>query len=403
MSRLDRLKWSFVRWRLETRAHPPTLLKLQLKLVHLLRRIVIAIATLLFRKYRQEEPLDLARTSSILIIPNQPLGDLLVTSPIWRALKRRNPKVKIGVAISTRNRSMIGGFPEVDKTYLLFAKHYFKRIREVLRARRDKWDVVLTTVGFFKPVRYAFLMRFIAGNAVTASMHDVRDERYHNIFSYCFRRSFFPYPQPILLQFEELAERLFDIKFEEWERAPKFEVKSEIVEQCGNRLDAIKKSTNTSKVVVMHLEAKRSGLEWGYENVAMFSHKFSAANPDTVLLLTASPMFILQFPAFVALPLERVEYFAATSIDEMIALVGLCDLVITPDTVIVHFAALYHTPMVLLFECKSEWMPFEATYSLLSSGFGQQVKLIPVSNVLDQANLLLRIKADVRHELHIQA
>ncbi len=382
-------KWQFARWRLDFRERGGTLLKVQHKLFNMLRRLAIVVARIWFRKYRREEPLDLDEVSSVLFLPNDPIGDLLLTSPLWHILKARKPSIRIGVMGSPRNMSLLKDDAEVDVRYDVFAHNLFERIGEVLRARRDRWDVVITTGGFFKPVRYALLMRFIARDKLTASLHESRSERLHDIYSHCFKRNNLPYPTPMIVQFQSLIERLFLIKINDEEREPTYRPRLSVREEIRERATQIRNRNNTLLLVQLHLEAKRSTLEWEFENVKRFVDRLLAARPDVTILLTASPIFLARYPAYSAMNAERCEIFRTKSVEELAALVYAVDLVVTPDTAVVHFAALARVPMIILFEKETEWMPYRAPYTIFTSGMNVPVRFIPVGPVLSASLHLL--------------
>src|SRR5437763_16366369 len=61
--------------------------------------------------------LDLDKVSSVLFIRYDVLGDMVVTTPLWRKLKRLKPDIKIGVAGSSKNLGIIAADPDIDTTY----------------------------------------------------------------------------------------------------------------------------------------------------------------------------------------------------------------------------------------------------------------------------------------------
>jgi len=385
------LKWSFARSRLEFRERSGALLKIQYKLFNMLRRLVIAAASLWLKRYRREEPLDLADVSSVLIIPNEPIGDLLLTSTLWHILKARKPELRIGVMASPRNKSLLRNDAEVTHEYDIFTHNLLHRLREIFRARRDNWDVVITTGGFFKPVRYALMMRFVARDKVTASLHDSREERLHNIYSYCFKRAVH---LPIIEQFQSLLERLFEIEIRDDERIPRYSPKQEVLVETGIRVRELRDRLGGESVVHLHLEAKRLSLEWELDNVRKFAERLTSVRGNVLLLLTASPLFLSRYPEYTNLGIERCMIFPTKSVEELAAIIPFVDLVITPDTAVVHFAALAHAPLIVLFEKETEWMPYRAQFTIFTSGAHIPVRFIPVEQVL-AASLTLMNKRQV--------
>ena len=374
-------KWAFKRWRLETRERMPVYLKLQLKAIHMLRRVVIVIASLLFRKYRREIPLSLSQISRVLIIPNEPIGDLLLTSPVWHAIKKRAPAVRIGVLCSERNNELLAADPNVDVSYLFFGKSLLERARVIFRARRHNWDVILVQAGFFKPVRFALLSRFIAKRSVTSSMHDSREERYHNIYSYCFKRPCQPYPQPMVEQIEALAERTFSMELRPEERIPEFEPPQEIFDAVSARLHRVIAKSGARNVIQLHLEAKRIGYEWGIPNSLELAERIVQTMPDTLIVLTASPIFAERNAEALSRLPERVYYFPLGGVNEIAALSRSVSVVISPDTGVIHLAAAAGTSTVGLYLHKNEWMPYHSPSRIIIANRIGDIPLLPVRTI----------------------
>jgi len=363
------------------RMRGPWYLKLQLKVIHLCRRSLIFFLRLAFRKYRLERPVALESISSVLIIPHHPIGDVLLCEPMWRGLKARNPNIIIGVAASTSSSEIVAHDPNVDRTYLFSGTSILRRIQAVRAARQARWDVVLTTGGFFKPVRFALLTRYIAKRGITASMHESRAERYHDIYSFCFKRPGFPYPQPMVEQFESLVEQTFDIQYEESERKPHFKPRTEDMLEIHTRLDALRRQTGKNQFVQIHLEAKWSGMEWGIRNSFQLAKAILHAHPDTNLLLTASPAFANEYADELRSAPEIAQYFPLHSAGELAALESAVALVISPDTSAIHLAAVAGTPVIGLYERLNEWLPYQTPRAIFTANSIDTRSKLPVSTI----------------------
>jgi ADP-heptose:LPS heptosyltransferase len=359
----------------------PWYLKLQLKVIHLCRRSLVFFLRFAFRKYRLERPIALESISSVLIVPHHPIGDVLLCEPMWRILKARNPNIIIGVAASTSSIEIVARDPNVDKTYLFWGTNILRRIQAVQATRQAKWDVVLTTGGFFKPVRFALLTRYIAKRGITASMHESREERYHDIYSFCFKRPCFPYPQPIAEQFESLIEQTFDIHYNGNERVPRFKPSTEDMLEIHARLDTLRHQTGKNRTVQIHLEAKWRGMEWGIGNSLQLATEIVNAYPNTNILLTASPAFAKEYAEELRGAPEIAQYFPLHSVGTLAALESVVDLVIAPDTSAVHLAAVARTPVIGLYERLNEWLPYQTPCAVFTANPIDTHSKLPVSTI----------------------
>ena len=94
------------------------------------------------------------RLSSILIIRRDNIGDLVCTTPLITALRRRYPQAHIAALVNTYNRQVLEGHPELDALYAYAkAKHrlprqsrmavYWDRLVLMRKLRERHFDYVL--------------------------------------------------------------------------------------------------------------------------------------------------------------------------------------------------------------------------------------------------------------------
>ena len=285
---------------------------------------------ILFRKYVNPEKPNLEKISAILIIPHDPIGDLVITYPLWKTLRKRNPKIKIGVVCSGRNNDVLKN-ENIDKIYDLYSSNPFHILNQMRIARRDRWDVVLSTAGFYKPTRFAFISRFIARSGITATMHSSRSERYARTYSFCFKRP----PEweriPMVEQYQALAEKVFDITFTAKERLPNFVVDSKAKIEADQRIDKLLKQKGYSRFILINLEAKVPYREWGMENIAALAKAFYDAKIEILILLSASSEFREYYHLNSLDPkIPNVEIFPTKDIHELAAVIARASLVISP-------------------------------------------------------------------------
>jgi len=67
-----------------------------------------------------------AAPASIFVLRNNDLGDLLVVTPLFEALKRRFPKTHLGVGIGPWNADILAGNPYIDEVLFVSAPWYNK-------------------------------------------------------------------------------------------------------------------------------------------------------------------------------------------------------------------------------------------------------------------------------------
>ncbi len=366
------------------RGNPP---KTRDKAIHLVRRLAIVILSIFYKKYRNAKKPSLDTVKNVLIISHFPIGDLVLTSPLWKTLKRRNPGLRIGLAISKQNAVVLAAESGIDHTYDFFSPGLFRMYGEMRRARHDGWDVVLATAGFYKPVRFAFVSRFIT-KGITATAHSSRHWRYAKIYSLCFKR---PAPGeyvPMVEQYQNLVESTFDIKFTEAERKPEFIVTPEALRATRARVDEVLAPSGYKRYAVVHLEAKSSFREWGIDNLIELAQYLAQEYPDLLLLTTASEEYFAHFQLADRLA-PNVQVFKTSSIHELAALLARAEVVISPDTAVVHLAAAMEKKMVAFYPHRDEWLPYTPKAVVLFPEVREPIESIRVDTVLEKIRPML--------------
>jgi ADP-heptose:LPS heptosyltransferase len=363
--------------------------RLKRKLQNIERRISIFFFTLYSRKYRHSKKPDIQHTQKVLLIPHFPIGDLVLTSPLWMAIKKRNPAVKVGVVVSNANRDVLRN-ENIDNVYNLYSGSLFKKIQEIRRARHDGWDVVIATAGFYKPTRFAFISRIIAKNGITSTMNSARQKRYARIYSFCFKK---PSPWesiPMTDQYIELLEKTFDIHVEPEERFPHFTISPEIRTGIHNRINKLLSERNASTYIVINLEAKSPSREWGFNNIHDFIQRVAVERSNIVNVLIASPNFRKYFRDELAgLSSNNCVIFETETIHHVAALIENSALVISPDTAIVHIAAALGKKTIAFYPSADEWLPYSSSATVLFPERWEPISSIAVDTVYSKTISLL--------------
>ncbi len=91
----------------------------------------------------------------IIVVQNAKLGDMVCTTPIFRAIKRHIPDARIVVMGNKINKEILSGNSDVDE-YIIFEKRFFKLLN-IIRGHNFDFGCVLT------PDSYAFSLLFLGG------------------------------------------------------------------------------------------------------------------------------------------------------------------------------------------------------------------------------------------------
>jgi ADP-heptose:LPS heptosyltransferase len=141
--------------------------------------IVYPVLRRVFHNLIFKAPIDIHSVKNILILRYDRIGDMIVTTPIFRGLKEKNPQLQIGVFASEANAEIIRNNHNVDRIYILSAS-WRRMLSEIRRARNDQYDVVLNFV-FNRTTSGAVLANLIAPHGIKIGQGDAKYGFYYNI------------------------------------------------------------------------------------------------------------------------------------------------------------------------------------------------------------------------------
>ncbi len=336
-------------------------------------------------------PLDPRAVKSILFIRNDAIGDMVLTTPLWHAIRNQFPHIRIGVAASFRNRAVLDQDPNVDIVFDATEgdlKALWRAKREI---GKEHWDVVMPMM-YYRKTKMAVVTRFLAPGSISSTLVKPGEsvEKRGKLFSIVVQS---PYRTEDIEMVEQMRIHLcgvldMTIMDEEWKlHLYPDPTALKLVEE---RTHAIIASDGTVRYFHINLEAKTAFKEYGNEASLDLSRRLLEEYPDASVLWTSSPQAATEIGAFLsAHPTSRLHFFKTGSLHELFALVKGASLVVTPDTSVVHIASAFERPVVALYPVRHEWPPYKTPYRLLLSEREQPVSRIPVAMVLGACRELL--------------
>jgi len=107
-----------------------------------------------FRGQANQKP-KLAPASFIVINPTTNIGDMVCTTPVFRAIKERYPSAKLVVVGTSKNAQMMENNQDIDK-YIILKKSFLKTVYAI-RAEKCEAGIVIN------PSTVDFMMLFLGG------------------------------------------------------------------------------------------------------------------------------------------------------------------------------------------------------------------------------------------------
>jgi ADP-heptose:LPS heptosyltransferase len=334
--------------------------------------------------------IPISQLESLLIVPyGDAVGDMIVALPIVDAVKRRNPKTRIGVVTSPRNESLLRCEPGIDKQYSFIDRFDWKHYPELFKARKDSYQVLLN-IHFARMTEYGLVANVMAPNGIKVSVtHQKRKNYYRALFNHLsdILRFRVHLTQLSLRLLDDVVE--FDPPLLAKESRLRLNICPDTFSYIEGRVNNELASHNAKWFIYLNPEARNPFREMGPENLVDFCRRFTAMYPEAMVFITSSPVRQAEMREMIqGQKLERVVFFQTTyDLLEVASLCRLAKVVITPDTSVIHFAAAERSPSVVLWADRNtlpiEWLPLHTpSIQLAPPNFGEPVSTLPVEEIL---------------------
>ena len=308
----------------------------------------------------------------IFVIPfGAAIGDMLVAIPLFHAIKRQLPHCKVGTFVTERNRSLLSSDPSVDEAYLVGDKRSFRNIREILRARRSGYDIVIN-LHIHGMTEYGLISNVIAPRGTKVSWSHARNKLYRTLYNILipFDRNSMQSAQMGLAMFESAVE--LERPIEQWETRPAVVISPKTRAEMERKINSELERLGAKWYLHLNMQARSPKMEWGLENIVAFTKQFIEAYPDAAVFYSASPVMraaIEQQMQELGIP-RSVFFPTSFDLHEIAMLVELSRIVITPDTAITHFASATGRPVIILhrglIDLPREWVALQVPSYILS-------------------------------------
>jgi len=349
--------------------------------------VVYPVFRLLFRNAQSDQRIDIRSIRRLLILRYDRIGDIIVTTPIFRKLKAVNPSLNIGVVASPANASIISHDPHVDDVFIL-DKNWLRMIGDLGKARGVGYEVVLNFI-FNRTTSGGIIANFVAPDGFKVGQGAEKYRFYFNRLLQLSRGS-----KHMVEVLADYVEQVFGLPFTEDELAFRIEVDDASQRQVDTFLyrHGLSRRGDTGKrgdgFVVFNLSATDEVRRLSHEQVtAITSHLSITHGVPTVLISAPADSDLLSDvkSTMNTLRCQRYPEAGSATLLEIASLIGGALCVITPDTSIIHFASAMKTPVMGLFtplQVTNEWLPYKVESRIVLADEGNPVSKIPEERIL---------------------
>ena len=289
-----------------------------------------------------KQPLDIAKVRKVLILRNDKIGDMIVTTPLLRELKKNYPHWQIDVAASSANRAVLADNPHVSDIIIWDKQPLLRDLRTTIAdLRRRRYDVIFNPYNRFSiPLRLRIKWlgaRYLTGFAIpkygssTAKLgmfdYTVPCDRSRHIL-----HSFFA-------TFGQFGLRDIDMRYELFgvdAHAARVDAACDTLLQTHEGLFCLNFQGSNAQRTVSVADAQRC------------CAALAARYPRHALLVIAAPGTETRAAEIVDGAGHANVMLAPSTghILELAALIRRCELVLSPDTSVIHLASVYDKKIV---------------------------------------------------------
>ena len=304
---------------------------------------------------KQKNLFDIKKSKSVLILKYDRIGDMVVSTPIFRELKIAYPNISISVLASKANKDVIKNNPYIDKIYTNYKNSVFKDLPTLLKLRKKKFDVCIELEHSVIP-HAIFRLKIIKPKKIISIHKDGRygvkgsELKLYDYFTEKDKTSHFGKIWLDTLFFFGVKPRSSSYDFFlgniERDKAKSF------VDSLGKKIKIginIEGSFPEKSIQKKELEKICVGLHNNFNNII-------------IIILTAPEKLLEKKKMISQLGLDYVvTSYSTDTIIDVAALIERLDLIITPDTSIVHIASSFDKPIVSIHENNKDsfrlWSP----------------------------------------------
>ncbi len=294
---------------------------------------------------------NIANAKKILLLRHDRMGDLLVTTPFLRILHNELPESQLYILLSTRNVVGKSCIEPYCTGIFIFHKNLWKTITLLKELKRKKFELVIdlldnpsvTSSIFVRLLKPKFSLGF--------------DKPNKNIYTHIV-----PLPNKINVH---IVERIANLLIPFGLNLHNYNLSLEYPLNKNNSL------------------SPKSGIRLGINVSGSHRQKFWGVTNFTTLISKIKEHFNFEIILFATkeyrFELERIRIATDVNVanftkdfDEFASMIASCDLLITPDTSVVHLASCFKIPVIVFFHYINPkfgmpWLPYKTKCKYLIS------------------------------------
>jgi heptosyltransferase-2 len=343
-----------------------------------------------FSRSKKKSGWRLTEIKRVLIIwQHNQLGDLIVSYPLYRAIKENFPGVSLTVILSPANYRGLETCQYIDKLFVFDKRNLksFSYLKELKSILRNNYDVVIVP----SVVSISFTSNFLAG--LSKAKFKIGPNSLNGIAN----ESNFFFDKRVDLDWrntpdKHVAERTLDILkplgLTTSELHPQISYSKVEYNDIQNFINSIPGNKST-KIIGFHIGAGKPQNRWHYNNFSELINLLCAKNNYRIYFTTGGKEDFELIKLVQQKLNVQTAIFDQRGISKLYALIEHSDLFITNDTGPMHVAAASSRPVISLFGSTNPhmWRPLKENKKFIR--VSDNINDIKVEAVLELSKSLL--------------
>jgi len=349
--------------------------------------IVYPVLRLIMRNPISLDSINISNVKKILILRYDRIGDMIITTPIFRVLKKANPSLQIGVFASRTNAEVIRKNTFVDHIYILH-NAWWSLCAEIMKARKEHYDVVINFI-FNRTTSAGLLANLAAPHAFKVGQGDEKYQFYFNRLMHLERSRAHMLETLLFIVTEILKVTATDDQLQ-YEIALSPECEASVLHFLESHGIQPVNTSERFMFVAVNLSAGDFVRSLSAEQARHIVHVVKDILGFSPIVITDPSDRGMREIAVEQQKQNHCLHFIAgkpTPLLELAALLKRALLVISPDTGIIHFASATKTPVLGLYtpmQSIHEWLPYKVQHRIVAAPPGEPVSSIALERITQE-------------------
>ena len=352
-----------------------------------------SLAVFLKRGNRAFHPLDGSQIKKVLFLRPDKIGDMAISFPVFDGLRQNFPHINQSILGSPKDTALIGDDPRFTNVFI-YRKKLWQDIKEVLAMRREKYDCVVDMI-YNDSVTTLFLSQICAQGKPRIGVGKVKYSQYYDInVDHQVRDSSHIIQKTLALLSAFNIDPAGTSPYAQPHIAP------EVFELGQQFVASLRSGSGMSRMIGYNLSAGSPTRILPAEKSIELVKRLISENPESQVLLLVAPTDRWRALDIALAVSDKVSIVPeGQSLIQASAIVAHLDLLISPDTSIVHIARSFHVPVVGLYSRFMKnfllWRPFGQEQGAVLSGNDDNIFDITVEQIIQAVRL---VTAEVKVE-----